>query len=268
MRQIEQARPENQERLDALYWGGYRLLQNPAWFCFSLDAVILAWFAPLRPGGRVLDLGCGNGVLPLLLLARERTLRVTGLELMAPLADLARRNMALNGVDVEIVAGNIRGGEALFPQASFDLIVTNPPYETAGGGRLPTEPLKAAARAELYCNLDDVFKTAAALLKPRGRLALVHRAKRLADIVAGARGYGLEAKILRLIAPNREGDANLLYLEAVKGGKPGLRIPPPLAVYDGAGAYSAEMETIFRGPKTEFPPSRQRPRPHPGGEGG
>lgn len=241
--------PDIEERMDALHWGAFRLMQNPRWFCFSLDSVLLAWFAKLRPGDRVLDLGCGNGVLPLLLLVREPRLSVTGLELMEPLADLARRNMEMNRVEAKIICGDIKEGEQLFPKASFDLVLTNPPYEKADQGRLPKEPLKAAARAELYCDLSDVLKTAATLLKPLGRFAMVHRARRMAEIIAGAKAVGLEPKTLRLIAPRREEPSNLLFLEAVKGGKMGMELPPPLIVYEEDGRYTPEMEAIFRGPE-------------------
>ncbi len=237
------------ERIDDLTWGDFRLIQNPDWFCFSLDAVILSWYAGISPGDRVLDLGSGNGVLPLLLLAREKSLQITGLELMAPLADLARRNMEMNRVDVEIVCGDICRGTELFPKASFDLVVSNPPYEKMDHGRLPKEPLKAAARAEVYCDLHTVVETAATLLKPLGRFAIVHRAKRLAEVIYEAKSFGLEPKTLLLIAPKPGEAANLLFMEAVKGGKPGLLLPAPLIVYGEDGEYTEEMKKVFRGPE-------------------
>lgn len=238
------------ERIDDLHWGGFRLIQNPDWFCFSLDAVLLAWYTRLHPVDCVLDLGCGNGILPLLFLARQPNLTVTGLELMEPLVDLARRNMALNGVEAKIVCGDIKKAEQLFPKGSFDLVVSNPPYEKATHGRLSPEPLKAAAKTELFCSLNDVAAAAAKLLKPKGRFAIVHRAGRLAEVMAAAKGAGLEPKTLLLTAPRKEAAANLLCMEAVKGGKSGLELLPFLFVYDDKG-YSQEMREIFRGPEGE-----------------
>lgn len=126
------------ERVDDLQRNGLRILQDPARFCFGMDAVLLASYVQMKKARRALDLGTGNGILPLLLSARTDCARLTGLEIQPASADLAARSVALNGLEdrIDIVQGDIREAGRLFKAASFDFITCNPPYRPVGAGRV------------------------------------------------------------------------------------------------------------------------------------
>lgn len=193
--------------------------------CFPLggDSLALGAFATVRPGWRVCDLGCGAGALGILLLARERTLRLTGVELDAAAAELARRNLRENGLEGEIVTGDLRAPEYLPPAGSCDLVVSNPPYFAPGTGRSG-----GAARMGHSCGPEDLCAAAARSLKNGGRFALVHRPERLCDLVSILRAHGLEPKRMQLVRHSAAHSPSAVLLEAVRQGKPGLDILPDL----------------------------------------
>ncbi|HPE16072.1 MAG TPA: methyltransferase [Oscillospiraceae bacterium] len=204
--------------------GKYKLYQGENCFRLGSDALRLAAFATVREGNRVCDLGCASGALPLLLLGRAAC-RVTGVELDARAAALARRNILENELaDVfSVVEGDLRNVRALLPAASFDLVVCNPPYFPAGSGKLPQDMARAAARAEVSLTLPDVCRAAAWLLPHGGRFALCHRPERLTDVLCALREARLEPKRLRL-SGHAGGKPNLILAEAVRGARPGLDV--------------------------------------------
>lgn len=240
---------EGKERVDSLLWRGLKIIQNPDWFCFSLDAVLLAYFATIKPGDRVVDLGTGTGVIPLLLVARTRKVNIIGLEIKAEIIGMARRTLLLNGLTeyISLVEGDIKNSAAILGRGQYDLVTSNPPYARASSGRISMSPIKAAARTEILCSLEDVVREGAGLLNAEGRLALIHRPSRLADVLFYMRQYGIEPKRMRLIHPRPEKEPNLVLVEGIKNGKKDLVVYPPLYVYDSPGAYSKEMTEIFSG---------------------
>ncbi|MBE5996068.1 MAG: tRNA1(Val) (adenine(37)-N6)-methyltransferase [Lachnospiraceae bacterium] len=239
------------ERIDELMPGRV-VIQNPAFFCFGIDAVLLAHFPLLRKKDQVLDLGCGNGVIPLIMSAEAdrpgfESVHFTGLELQSPLADLAVRSVQMSGQQerITILNGDLRNSRELFRPASFTLITCNPPYTPAGHGlRNPSAPV-SIARHEICATLDDVVGSASWLLKNSGRFALVHRPERLAEIFAALGKYHLSPKRLRMVHPYEGKNANLVLIESVKCGRPGLKTEPPLIVYDRPGQYSREILEIY-----------------------
>lgn len=237
------------ERIDDLYRGGLKIIQNSSAPCFSIDAVLLADFASVDRVERIIDLGCGSGVISLLLARRAPLSRINGLELMEPMAELARRSVKLNGLEqrISIENGDIAAVEQIYGRAVADLVVTNPPYYQPGRGRESADILKAAARSERFCPLPLLLQQAAALLKPLGRLALVHRAERLADLLIIGEPMGLHAERLRLVQPRADRPANLLLLEYRKSGRGQLSVLPALSVYGSGQQYSAEMQAIYAG---------------------
>jgi len=235
--------------MDDLIWRNLKIIQNPRWFCFSLDAILLADFATIKPGDRVVDLGTGTGVLPLLLCARVRDIRIIGLEIKAEVVDMAQRSVALNGLGEHILIreGDIRTAASDLGKGGFDLVVSNPPYAPAGSGKVSGCAIKAAARSEVLCKLEDVIQEAAALLNTEGRMALVHRPFRLTDILCSMRHSQLEPKRLRFVYPILGKEPNLVLIEGIKNGKKDLHILPPLFVYQQPGIHSEAMKEIFGG---------------------
>ena len=161
---------QENERLDDLQ-NGYFIIQNTKNFCYGIDAVLLAGFARVKPGERVLDMGTGTGIIPILLKAKTPGEHFTGLEIQEESAQMARRSVVYNGLekDIEIRTGDIREAAAIFGRASFSVVTCNPPYMTGSHGLVNPHLPKAIARHEVLCILEDVISQAAQVLEPRGR---------------------------------------------------------------------------------------------------
>lgn len=240
------------ERIDELQRNGYRIIQNPDKFCFGMDAVLLSGFAAegvsgIKEGDKVIDLGTGTGIIPILLEAKTKAVHLTGLEIQKESADMAYRSVRLNGLEgkIDIVTGDIREADALFAAASFDIVICNPPYMIGQHGLVNPDGPKAIARHEVLCTFDDVAKTAARLLKPGGHFYLVHRPFRLSEIMTTLSQYKLEPKRMRLVYPYVDKEPNMVLLEATRGGKPRLQVEPPLVVYKEPGVYTREIYDIY-----------------------
>lgn len=235
------------ERVDDLQYKGLKLIQKKDGFCFGVDAVLLSHFAQIAAGSRVIDLGTGTGIIAVLLAAKKRPREVTGLEIQADIADMAKRSVDMNGLGdkVKIIGGDIKEAVTLFGASSFDAVVSNPPYMCKGGGLLNPADTKAISRHELLCTLEDVVSTAAKLLRPGGRFSMVHRPQRLADIIFSMRTNGIEPKQLRMIHPSPGKKPNLLLISGTRDGNPELRVLEPLYIYDENGNYSKEIDEIY-----------------------
>jgi tRNA1Val (adenine37-N6)-methyltransferase len=237
------------EYLTDLGRSGLQLIQRRDGTAFGLDAVLLSHFVRLPRHGRVIDLGTGTGVIALLLAATAPEASIDALELDPGLAAMAARSVALNSLEerVTVRQGDLREVASHYPSGQCDAVVINPPYFPVGGGRLSPSPVRAGSRSELTCTLSDVCQAAAHLLKGRGRLYLVHRPERLADILGACRERGLEPKRFRLVQPTPNTAPNLLLLAAQRGARPGLTVEPTLVVRS-AGAYTAELSAIYGEP--------------------
>ncbi len=235
------------ERIDSLERNGYRIIQDPAKFCFGMDAVLLSAFASVRSGEEVIDLGTGTGIIPILLEAKTQAGHLTGLEIQEESADMARRSVAMNALNdkISIVTGDIKEADKLFKPSSFDVVTCNPPYMIDMHGlQNPDEP-KAIARHEIHCTLEDVLQQSSRLLKPRGRMYLVHRPFRLVEILTGMRKYGIEPKRMRLVHPFADKEPNMVLIEACRGGKPRLTVEKPLIVYEAVNVYTKEIKMLY-----------------------
>lgn len=234
------------ERLDDLQ-NGYMLIQNPKQFCFGIDAVLLAWFARVKPGEKVLDMGTGTGIVPILLKARYPGGRFTGLEIQEESAALARRSVAYNSLeeDILIQTGDIKRASEIFSPSSFDAVTSNPPYMIGSHGLVGENTAKTIARHETLCTLDDVISQAASVLVPKGRFYMVHRPFRLAEIMSTMVRYKLEPKRMRLVYPYVDKEPNLVLIEGMRGGNSRITVEKPLIVYEKPGVYTDEILEIY-----------------------
>jgi tRNA1Val (adenine37-N6)-methyltransferase len=239
------------ETLDALFGGDLRLYQKKQGYRFSIDSILLADFATIRSRNKVIDLGTGNGIVPLILAYRYSSILVTGVEIQRQMADRAARNIRLNGYEDRIVIAQMdiaSIGERFKPE-SFDSVICNPPYRQASSGRLNLASEKQIARHELKATLDDFVRAAAFLLKNKGCFACIQLGDRTVDLVSAMRSAGLEPKRLRTVHAFSEAKASMVLVEAVKRGRKGVDILPPLILYDSAKNNTAELNAIAAGPK-------------------
>ncbi len=235
------------ERIDDLERNGYQIIQDAKRFCFGMDAVLLSGFARVKDGARVLDLGTGTGIIPILLEAKTGAAHLTGLEIQPDSADMARRSVKLNGLEnkIDIVTGDLKEAGSLFDAASFDVVISNPPYMIGQHGITNPEDAKAIARHEVLCTLRDVIEQAAKLLRPGGNFFMVHRPFRLAEIMVLLHEYKLEPKRMQLVYPYVDKEPNMVLIEANRGGRPRMTVEKPLIVYRKPGVYMPEIYDIY-----------------------
>jgi len=239
---------EAEETLDTLFDGRLRILQKKGGYRFSIDALLLAHFAEPRPVERMIDLGTGCGVIPLIIAFRKKTGKITGVEIQPSLADLARRNSALNRLStrITILETDLRNLEEKGFKGTFDLVLSNPPYRKVGAGRVNPRQEKALARHEFKAALRDVLRAAQYLLKEKGRLAMIYPASRAAELIQEMRPFHLEPKRLQFVHSRMKEEARLMMVEAFKEGRAQVRVLPPLILYDTGENYTPEARQIFR----------------------
>lgn len=238
---------KDNERIDDLQRNGYQIIQNQKGFCFGMDAVLLSGFASVKPGEKAIDLGTGTGIIPILLEAKNQGIHYIGLEIQEEVADMAKRSVELNRLEdkITIVKGDIKEASRLFGAASFDVVTSNPPYMNDAHGLKNPDLPKAISRHEVLCTLNDLAREAAKLLRPGGRFYLVHRPHRLIEIITALKGVGLEPKRMKMVHPFVDKEANMVLIEAVRGGKSMIKVEAPVIVYKEPGVYTDEIYTIY-----------------------
>lgn len=235
------------ERLDELHRNGYFIIQNPARFCFGMDAVLLSGFAQARQGERVLDLGTGTGIIPILMEAKTKASDFFALEIQEESADMARRSVRYNHLEdkIRIITGDMKDASKIFGASSFDIVTTNPPYMIGQHGISSACDAKAIARHEILCDLDDILRESAKVLRPNGRFYMVHRPFRLAEIFAKMVAYKIEPKRMKLVYPYVDKEPNMVLIEGLRGGRSRLTVEKPLIVYKEQGVYTDEIYDIY-----------------------
>ena len=228
-------------------WDGGPKFRQSEHFKLGTDSVLLADFVNIGSRQRGIDLGCGSGVLPLLLMSKSERLHMTGLEINPEAAKTAETNLEANKLAERgsIVTGDVRLCKELFKSGEFDLVVANPPYFAEGSGKQSTDEAKAAARTETMCTLGEVCRAAAYLCRTGGVFCLVHRAERLCDVLCILRESGLEPKRLRTVAHEASKEPSLILVEARRGGGSGMRLLPPLFIRNPDGSETQEILKIY-----------------------
>lgn len=235
------------ERLDDLQCKGYYIIQDPKRFCFGIDAVLLSDFAKAKRGEKVLDLGTGTGIIPILMEAKTNAAHLTGLEIQPDSADMAFRSIKYNHLEdkIDIVQGDIKQASEIFGNDSFEVVTTNPPYMIEQHGIQNPDDAMTIARHEVCCNLEDIIRESSRLLKQGGRFYMVHRPFRLAEIFSKMVEYKIEPKRMRLVHPYVDKEPNMVLIEGYKGGKSRLTVEKPLIVYKEPNVYTEEIYQIY-----------------------
>ena len=235
------------ERLDDLCRKGYRLIQDPKLFCFGIDAVLLSDYAKVKRGERAVDLCTGNGVIPILLEAKNNGEHYSGLELQPQCADLAKRSVKYNHLEdkVTIEEGDVCNASEIFGRESVEVVTVNPPYMIGQHGIKNADDAMTIARHEVRCTLDDIVRESAKMLKFNGRFYMVHRPFRLAEIFSTMMKYHIEPKRMRLVHPYADREPNMVLIEGLQGGKSRITIEKPLVVYKEPNVYTDEIYEIY-----------------------
>lgn len=235
------------ETIEDLQVGGLRLIQKADGFRFGIDAVLLADFAKSAPSAKTLDLCCGSGIIPILLSHKTKTPEICGIEIQPEIYAAAKRSVELNGLDdrLKLTLGDLKNAVNVYGKRQFDVITCNPPYTPAGSGIVNMSDTKLIARHEIMCTLEDVIAASSLLLKQKGRLMLVHKPGRLADIICLMRENDIEPKRIRFVHKNPSSEPSLVLVDgAYKGGRE-LRIAPPLYLYNENGTETEELKRIY-----------------------
>jgi tRNA1Val (adenine37-N6)-methyltransferase len=233
------------EKIDIVPGTKYKIIQNKEMFSYGIDAILLSDFAKAK--GLVVDLGTGTGIIPLRLADRSSVEKIYGIEIQREVAEIAQRNIDLNGLNekIEICNMDLKELPEKFLKSTVDTIITNPPYMKSGGAVVNDKENFAISRHEIKTSLEDIVKTSSYLLKTLGKLYIVHRPNRLVDVLCVLRENGIEPKYIKWVYPKQDKPANLFLLEAVKGGKRDFKYRKPLVVYRDDGEYTDDLLKIY-----------------------
>lgn len=216
------------ESIDGFLDGSLKVIQSKQGYRFSIDSILLSQFVTTKYYDRVIDLGTGCGIIPLILLSNRSISSAIGLEIQPSLASQAIRNASLNNFKdkMGVILADIKDNP--IKPRSAELVICNPPYRPKNSGRLNPDPERAIARHELLVSIEDILEVSGKILKPKGRLALAYPAVRTADLLARLRRYQFEAKRMRVVYPDDRSEAKTILVEATLGGRPGIKLLPPL----------------------------------------
>ena len=237
----------NDVTIDSVFEGRLRVKQARLGYRFSMDAVVLAYFVGPLSSEKVLDLGTGCGIIPLILAFRHEGVIVHGVEIQSELARIAAENINDNGMADRVRIHCIDMKEVTEAQTSgpVDLVIGNPPFHRVEAGRLNPNSQRSVARHEIKVTLAQLIETASRMLRDGGRFVSVFPVVRMVDMLQEMRRRGLEPKTLRVVHPKENGPAKLFLVEGIKAGRPGLDVPPPLVLYGASGEYTDEAASMF-----------------------
>jgi tRNA1Val (adenine37-N6)-methyltransferase len=236
------------ERLDNLGRKNYKIIQNPKFFSFGIDAVLLAYFAKVKKNLAGVDFCSGSGIIPLLMYARNETLSIKAIEIQSDLCDMAKRSVDINNLNknIEIIEGDLRKIDQIINKNSIDFITVNPPYNSKNSLKNESDAI-AIARHEIQCNINDIALAAKYILKPFGDIFMIHRPERIVDICSIFRENGIEVKIIQLVQSKLEKEPSNILIKARIGAKMGALIPKPIIIYNNKNEYTSLLKEIYDG---------------------
>jgi len=223
----------NNEKIENLGDKGLKIIQASDSYRFSVDSILLLNFIKLKNYEKIIDLGTGSGIIPLLLFGRRKGLSIYGVEIQKDLADMARRSVELNKLQdgITIIQEDLRNLKNIFKNQQFDVVVSNPPYISLGHGKINPLSSRAIARHEIKGDLEDIISVSNYLLKNKGRIYLIYKSTKLVKLIIALKKYSIEPKVVKFIHPRQGENANLVLLEGVKKGKEELKIEDPIFQY-------------------------------------
>lgn len=235
------------ETLDDLQLNGIQLIQKKEAFRFGVDAVLLSAFARVKRGMRVIDLCTGTGIIPMLLAGKTQASFITGVEIQEDMVEMANRSVQYNKLEARVafIHGDLKDIEMIKRMEKADVVTVNPPYKLKNSGIINPDDKNAIARHEIMATLEDVIISARIALKDNGRLYMVHRPERMADILCLMRKHKIEPKTIRMVHPNTKKAPNIVLIEGQRDGGAFLKWEPSLYVYNDNGGYTDEINKIY-----------------------
>jgi tRNA1(Val) A37 N6-methylase TrmN6 len=221
---------DNNEKIEDLGNKGLKIIQASDSYRFSVDSILLLNFIKVKNYEKIIDLGTGSGIIPLLLFGKRKGLSIYGVEIQKELADMAGRSVELNKLQngITIIQEDFRNLKNIFKNQQFDVVVSNPPYVSLGQGKINPSSSRAIARHEIKGDLEDIISVSNYLLKNKGRIYLIYRSAKLIKLLIALKKYGIEPKVIKFIHPRLGENANLVLIEGIKGGKEELKTEYPV----------------------------------------
>ncbi len=235
---------EDGERLEDLECKNLKIIQNKNYYTFTSDSVILANFIKLKPKDVCVEIGTGSGVISILLSAKTNFKKIYAFELQKEMSALASKSVKLNSLEdkIEIICENISNFNKFLPKNSIDCVFSNPPYMISCGNN--ENNIRDIARHDRTLSIETLCKVSSDLLKNGGKLYLIYIASRSCELIFNLIKNSLEPKRM-FFTQNGKGDVKLIVIEAVKGGKHGVKVLPELVTNDASGEYLKELHTRY-----------------------
>ena len=236
------------EKIEDLQFKNLKIIQNKEWFCFGIDSILLSDFAKeIRENAKVVDLGTGTGIIPILLSKKTKLKEIIGVEIQKEVYDIAKKNIKLNNLEniFKILNIDVLNLTNLIEKSTIDAIVTNPPYKKIGTGLKNENEKKLISRHETTATLEDFIRISNDLLKDKGEFYMVRRPDRLVDILSIMRKYKIEPKRLKIVYSNKNSEPNLILVKGIKNARPFLKVEKNLYIYDDNGNYTDEIFKIY-----------------------
>lgn len=238
---------KDDETLDDLELKGINIIQKKNAFRFGVDAVLLSYFANVRKNSTVIDLCTGNGIVPFLLAGKTEARKLIGVEIQEDMVEMANRSIVFNKLEdkIEFINGDLKNLKLMKALHKADIVTVNPPYKLKNSGIINPNDKNAIARHEICCTLEDVIVAANITLKDNGRMYMVHRPERLADIFCTMRKYKIEPKRVTMVHPSVKKAPNIVLVEGHKGGGAFLKWEDPIYVHNEDGSYTDKIDKIY-----------------------